>query len=280
MKLDLKFGLTLLITIAGVAIPVWLWQADQTSKSLSVKLATRISLQPKEQDSISGIEISADGSRLEKPHLVVFEIRNNGNKPVPATDFESPVRIRLVSESSIARASISSKTPKDIEATLLTERQAVALKPTLLNPGDSITITAIASGAPPVFEAAARIVGITSIELEDGTANKPNRIKLVLLLFGAILSLISFSLMSDAVVKPDGVFLRRRAAAFVGIVAVFPGVIALQIFLEEIGVQGFWYVVLWYLVLMIPVGFVASALNRSPKTQAADANKLKESVSN
>jgi len=272
MKLDWKFGLTLLITIAGVAVPVWLWQTDQTSKSLSVQLATRISLQPKEQDSISGIEISADGSHLEKPHLVVFEIRNNGNKPIPAADFESPVRIHLVSESSIARASISSKTPKDIEATLLTERQDVSLKPTLLNPGDSISITAITSGAAPLFEAAARIVGVTNVVLEDGTTNRPNRIKLALILCGAILSLISFSLMSDFIVSSEGVFLRRRAAAFVGIVAVFPAVIALQTFLEEMGVQDFWHLMLWYLMLMIPVSFVANALNRNPKTSAADAN--------
>ena len=271
MKYDWKFGLTLLIGFAGVAVPVWLWQADQASKSLSVRMATRISLQPKEQDSLVGIEISADGSRLEKPHLVVFEIRNNGNKPILAADFESPVRIHLISESSIARASISSKTPKDIEATLLTERQAISLKPTLLNPGDSISINAITSGALPLFEASARIVGITSVLLEDSTNAKPNRLKQALLLFGATLSLIGFSLMSDVISKPDGVFLRRRAAAFVGIVTAFPGVIALQAFLEEIGIQGYGYFLLWYMLLMIPVGFLASVLNRSPKVQSTDA---------
>lgn len=272
MKLDWKFALPLLFTVAGVAVPVWLWQADQSSKSLSIKLATKISLQPKEQDTIAGIEILVDGARLEHPHLVVFEIRNDGSKPIPAADFESPVRIQLVSETSLARANVSGKAPKDIEATLLNERQGMALKPTLLNPGDTISITAITSGAPPIFESKARVVGISNVVLEDGTAKRQNRIIVALLLFGSMLSLVSFSLMSDFIIKPNGIFLRRRAAAFVGIIAAFPGVIALQMFLEEIEIQGFWYMMLCYLILMIPAGFIARALNRSQKASVGDEN--------
>lgn len=134
MKLDWKFVLTLLITVAGVASPAWLWQADQSSKSLSIKLATRISIQPKAQDFISGIKMPVDGSQLENPHLVVFEIRNDGSRPIPAADFESPVRIHVVSETSLVRASVTGEAPKDIEATLVSERQDMSLKPTLLNP--------------------------------------------------------------------------------------------------------------------------------------------------
>jgi hypothetical protein len=273
MKLDWKFFLTLVITLAGVAAPVWLWQADQSSKSLSVKLVTRIALQPKEQESISGMEISVDGARLEKPHLVVLEIRNDGRKPIPAIDFESPVQIHLESDTSFVRASVTNQSPKDIEAILSTERQGVSLKPTLLNPGDTISITAITSGAPPIFNTKARVVGISNVVLEDGTTEKPNKIKLALLLLGSILSLIGFSLMSDAVVDPKGVHLRRRAAALVGLVIVFPGVIGLQTFLEEIGVQGFWYTMLYYLILMVPVSFMASALNRSDAAEVRNSSE-------
>ncbi|OAI05614.1 hypothetical protein A1332_12790 [Methylomonas methanica] len=268
MKHDWKFVLTLLFSVAGVGVPVLLWQADQSSKSLTIQLETMISLQPGGQDVIAGIEISADGVYLEHPHLVVFEIRNDGSKPIPAADFESPVSIQLVSETTVARANVSGKEPKDIEATLLNERQGITLKPTLLNPGDTISVTVITSGAPPIFESKARIVGISNVVLEDGAEKKPNRIKLTLLLFGSILSFVSSSLMSDFMVEPKGIFLRRRAAAFVGIVAVFPGVIALQMFLERIEVQGFWYQILSYLILMIPVGFIARALNRSEHANA------------
>ncbi|MES2046816.1 MAG: hypothetical protein V4447_00330 [Pseudomonadota bacterium] len=270
MKLDWKFLLTLLITVAGVAVPVWLWQADQSSKSISIKLATRISIQPKEQGSASGIEISVDGSRLENPHLVVFEIRNNGSKPIPAADFESPVQITVASTTSLIRASITSKTPKDIDTILISGRQGMSLKPTLLNPGDTISITAITSGASPTFESKARVIGISNVVLEDGTAKKPNKIEIAFLLFGSILSLVSFSLVSDFIVNANGVFLRRRAAAFVGIIASFPAVIALQMLLEEVEIQGFWYFMLCYMLLMVPVSIIANVLNTKQKTATSD----------
>lgn len=270
MKLDWKFLLALLATVASVAVPVWLWQADQSSKSLSIKLATRISIQPKEQGAISGIEISVDGTRLVNPHLVVFEIRNNGSKPIPAADFESPVQINVVSETKLVRANITDKAPKDIEATLVSEPQGMSLKPTLLNPGDTVSVTAITSGAPPTFQSKARIVGISSVVLEDGTTKKSNKIILALLLLGSVLSLVSYWLVSDSILKSNGVFLRRRAAVFVGIMGLIPAAIAIPMFLVEVEMQVSWYFILYYLILSFPASFIASVLNRNQKAAAND----------
>ena len=266
MELDWKFLLALLITLAGVAVPVWLWQADQSSKTLSVKLATRIALLPKEQESIPGMEMSVDGSRLEKPYLVVFEIRNDGSKPISAADFESPVQIELNSETSFVHANVTGRIPKDIETRLLSTPKVVSLKPTLLNPGDIVSITVVTSGAPPDFNVKARVVGVPNVALKEGTAEKHNKAILALLVFGAFFSAVSYSLIAKAVIDPAEVHLRRRAAAFVGIVAVIFSAIALQTFLEEIGVQGFWYVLLSYAVLMVPACFMANALNRDQKS--------------
>lgn len=266
MKLDWKFFLTLLITLVGVAVPVWLWQADQNSKSLSVQLITRIALQPKEQESIPGIEISVDGSRLEKPHLVVIVIQNNGSKPISATDFESPVQIRLESESSFVRASVTNQVPKDIEAILSTERQSVSLNPTLLNPRDEISITAITSGAPPIFNTKARIFGISNIVMEDSTTEKPNKIKLALLLLWSILSLIGYSLMTDVLFNTKGGHLRQRAAALIALITGVTGGIGLSTFFKEIGLHVEWYInMLLFIIIIIPSFFIASALNRSEK---------------
>ncbi len=262
MRIDWKFILTLVITLAGVAVPVWLWQADQSSKSLSVKLATRVALQPKEQESISGLEISVDGSRLQAPHLVVFEIRNDGSKPIPAADFESPVQIQLNSETTFARANVTGRVPKDIETTLTTAPKVVSLKPTLLNQGDTVSITAITSGAPPDFKVKARVVGVSNVLLEDGTTEKPNKFRLAFLLISAILSFISYFLMGDVFTDPTGVQLRRRAAAVVGFIAIVSGAISSQTFFDEIGVQGILYLILCTLPLFVPASFMASALNR------------------
>lgn len=270
MKLDWKFLITLLAAVAGVAVPVWLWQADQSSKSLSIKLATKISIQPKEQGPISGIEISVNGARLVNPHLVVFEIRNNGSKPIPATDFESPIQVNPGSETKLVRANITETIPKDIDVSLATDSQGITLKPTLLNPGDFVSVTAITSGDSPTFQSKVRIIGVSNVVLEDGTTKKPNKIKLALLLLGSLLSMTGAWLVSDGVVKTNGVFLRRRAAVFVGLVALIPASIGLLMFLDEVEIQGFWYFMLYDVILILSASLIASVLNRNQKEPKND----------
>lgn len=257
-----KSFVLIILAIAGIAVPVWLFNTDLSSKSLSLKLITRVSLQPEEQRFIPGMEISIDGSRLENPHIVVFEVRNDGRKPISSTDFESPLDIRLESKTSFVYSRVTGKIPKDIEANISSERQQISLKPTLLNPKDTITITAITSGAPPIFGSKARIVGISAVSLVDSTNEKTSKATLVLLLSSSVLLLVAFALVIDSVIKPKGIFLRRRAAAIVGLASGIPGVAIFDTFLKEIGIQGFWYVLVSWMILMIPVMFIAVVLNQ------------------
>lgn len=208
MKLfgDWKYFLTFFITVVGIAVSIWIWQAE-SSKSLSIKLITRVSLQPKEQESLPEMEISVDGSRLENPHLVVFEVTNDGSKPILATDFESPLDIRLESKTSFVRSRVTGTNPKDIEATILSERQLISLKPTLLNSKDTIAITAITSGASPIFVYKARVVGISHVSLEDSTIEKKSIVMLVFWLFGSVLCFVAMYMMFFAVVESKDIFI-------------------------------------------------------------------------
>lgn len=270
MKFDWKFLLPLLAAVASVAAPIWLWQADQNSKSLSIKLATRISIQPKELGTISGVEISAGGIQLTKPHLVVFEIRNNGSKPIPTADFESAVKIKVTSDTKLVRADITDKSPKDIDATLVSDSESMSLKPTLLNPGDAVTVTAITSGDGPIFQSMARIVGISSVTLEDGTTKKPDNPRRFFLALGSVFSLIIVWLISDGFLKVNGIFLRRRAAVCAGVAAIFSTTIMLQIFFEENNTQELRYQIFWYVGLLLFASLIASLLNQKPKATASD----------
>jgi len=274
---DWKFFLTFIIAVAGVVVPVWLWQIDLSSKSLSIKLVTHTSLQPKEQNSLPEFEIFFDGSRLKNPHFAIFEIKNDGSKPILAADFESPIEIRLDSETSFIRSQITDVNPKDIEAIILSESKRILLKPILLNSKDTITINAITSGEPPAFGYKARVAGIPNVSVEDNASKKPNKAKLALLLLGSVLSFSALAIVIDAVTDFKKIFFRPRAAAFVGIVSIFPGVGALEKFLEGIGIVGLWYLIACYLLLSIPAAFIASIINRkhlSPR-QAQETNNSK-----
>ncbi len=269
MKLfsDWKYFLTFFITVVGIAVSIWIWQAE-SSKSLSIKLITRVSLQPKEQESLPEIEISVDGSRLENPHLVVFEVTNDGSKPILATDFESPLDIRLESKTTFVRSRVTGTIPQDIEATILSERQLISLKPTLLNSKDTITITAITSGAPPIFVYKARVVGISHVSLEDSTIEKTSKARHALWLSVSVLSsvamLIIFIAITDAEVRSKDIFMRSRAAIFIGFVSGFPGIVAFGTFLKGIGIEGLGYTMFFFMIMLIIAMFIASAINRKP----------------
>jgi len=259
---DWKFVVTLAAAIAGVIVPVWLWQADLSSKSLAITLSTRVSLQPAEKESLQGMEISFEGKHLDNPHLVILEITNDGSKPILANDFESPLEIRLSSETHFVHSRITDRSPKDIDTDLSIEKNRVSLKPALLNPKDTIRITAITDGIAPTFEAKTRVVGIPSITITDNTVKQNNKAKLILLLIAAVFLAVASQIAYEGTIFSKGVFLRRRAAAFVALISVLPSVAAFITFLEEINITSFWQFMMYYLLMSIPVGFMASALNR------------------
>lgn len=268
MKLisDWKFLATLAAAIAGVVVPVWLWQADLSSKSLSITLATRVSLQPVEKESLQGIEISVDGRRIENPYLVVLEITNDGSKPILASDFESPLDIRLSSDTYFVRARITNKTPKDIDTDITTDKTKISIKPALLNPKDSVSITVVTAGVAPIFETRARVVGIPSISISDNTVKTRNTTRLVFLAVSAALLAVASLVAYEGAWSSRGVLLRQRAAAFVALISAFPSVLAFMTLLEDSGITGFWHFFLYYMLMMIPTGLIASALNRKRST--------------
>lgn len=45
-RIDWKFLLTLLVTVASAVVPVWLWQADLSSKALTLTIKSAANLQP------------------------------------------------------------------------------------------------------------------------------------------------------------------------------------------------------------------------------------------
>lgn len=71
---DWKFLLAQLVAVAAIGVPVWIWQSDLNSKSVSVHVLSKVSLQPKEDASLPGVEISMEGMPLQNPHVVSFQI--------------------------------------------------------------------------------------------------------------------------------------------------------------------------------------------------------------
>jgi hypothetical protein len=189
---DWKYFIALIASVAGVVVPVWLWQADLNSKSLSIRLITRVSLNSVDNKTFPDIELSINGSKLTNPTLIEFIVKNDGSRPILATDFESPLEIRLESASSFVKTRVSNKTPRDIDPIISSENKQITLKPMLINPQDSITISTYTSGDSPVFGYKARVAGVSNVSYEDDSINKPSKFKLSFLFFSSLATIIPY----------------------------------------------------------------------------------------
>ena len=175
LRFDWKFFLTLAITIASVAVPVWLWQVDLSSKALTLTVKSTAELQPKGVDTLDGIQLSLDGKALESPYVSVLEFSNSGSRPIVTSDFEGPIRISTEGTSKLVKARTTSSSPTSLEPVLSLAEGVVLLSPLLLNPGDTIRITAVAAGAKPAFTARARVAGVVEISVIDAQVGRETK---------------------------------------------------------------------------------------------------------
>lgn len=219
---DFKFYLGLAVALAGVIVPIFLWQFDISSKSLSVQLVSSVALQPETSSSVKGLQVVLDGVKIDQPYLSTLEITNNGSKPIPSSDFETTLEIRLTNNTSIVRARISDSIPHEIPAEIsFEETSKVSLEPLLLNPKDRLTFSLITAGGAPAFEPFARISGISKVSYEDSTENNANWKKASGFFFLSIISLTLYMIFSVSLVRPNTVVISRMLALSTMAVSVF-----------------------------------------------------------
>lgn len=194
MRLDWKFVLPLLVTVASVAVPVWLWQYDLRAKSLTVRIVSSVALYSPAASSMPGLQLTLDGKIIDSPILTTLELVNNGSKPIPSNDFEGPLELVVSANAALLGAKVASVVPSSLSAILETDAQTIRLKPLLLNQDDKITFTVLTSGPLPEINTRARIAGVSDVKVENLTGRDRSR----KLIYGmgitafAILGLYSF----------------------------------------------------------------------------------------
>ena len=168
-RLDWKFFLTLIIAIASVAVPVWLWQIDLSSKALTLTVKSIAELQTQGISDLDGVQVLVDGKPLASPFVSVLELSNSGSRPIVASDFEGPVRISAALPSAIAKARQTSSTPASLVPALTLYEGAVLVQPLLLNPGDVVRFTLVSANGKPQYSARGRIAGVSDVAVSDAT---------------------------------------------------------------------------------------------------------------
>lgn len=207
---DWKFFATLLATLAGIVVPILLWQSDHASRSLSVRLVSAVALQPEKNPSVEDLQITLDGVKIESPYLSTLELTNDGSKSISANEFESPLEIRVAENSQVVRARIEHSQPNGIPGTLVSDKNIIKLQPLLLNPSDTLTLAIITSGGQPIFVPQARIAGVSKVLYEDTTTKKNGWKQAAFFLSLATFSTVLYFLASAYLIRPGTITLSRR----------------------------------------------------------------------
>lgn len=234
---DWKFIVTTLLALAGVLVPVWLWQSDQSAQSLQAKVVSTVPMKINSLAAAEDIQVVIGGVPIPSPYLSTVELINNGRKPIAASDFYSPLVISVVHDSQLVRAIVTSTSPVGIDAKLTSTKNSTSLNPLLLNSGDVVRIAVITSNKKPDFSFNARIAGIKQIEIDDITQQhskwKP------ILLFGlmSIASILLYMFLMLVVSKGRGLYLNRWATLLVALLLGFSGAMSLNRLFSILGVD-------------------------------------------
>lgn len=181
--LDWKFALSTLLAVAAVLLPAYLWQADLSAQSLTVRVVSSSALELPADSKVHDMQIIVNGEKIESPHIYSLVLINTGSKPIPTGSFETPLQIRTLNDAKLITAQITGSEPAGIPAKLLIEDNQIKILPFLSNPKDQIDITLVSSG-PLELMAQARIAGVRDLLFEDASQTKSRPIEAFL--FGAI----------------------------------------------------------------------------------------------
>jgi hypothetical protein len=246
---DWKFIFSLLAALAGVLVPVWLWQVELSARSIAVRLVSSVALQPETTSTIPDLQISVDGVKLESPYLSTLELVNSGTKPIPSSDFESPIELLVYEGAQIVRARIASTRPTDVHGEITIDKQSVKLQPLLLNSKDSLTFAVITSGNAPTFASRARIAGISKIAFEDVTRKKLDWNTAAVLLPVALISFVMYMVFLVALIRPTAVTLVRPISVLVMLSCAIASALSLRRASEALQIEQGSYHVWVFLVI-------------------------------
>lgn len=175
MQLDWKFISTLILAVAGVAVPVWLWQADIGAKSLTMTVVSTVPIGGMEAGEMTGVEVTVDGSPAEKPFISVIEVHSSGRRPIAAADFETPIEVSVLPPARLLKAQVKETSPPDLRPSLFIKQGLLAIEPLLLNAGDRIQVNVIGTGALPIFSVRSRVAGVQKVAVVDSISSRVAR---------------------------------------------------------------------------------------------------------
>jgi len=149
--------LGLVVTISLFLIGQWWWRRKALTYTTEVTalLAVHYTLKPKVRILLE------DDSPAENIKLVVITIRNTGQEPIKAADFERPIQFDCGDQAQILTLEVEKTNPEKMGPEVrIAKRSCIELAPLLLNRGNWLKIKALVNRMETLSPPDDRISGV------------------------------------------------------------------------------------------------------------------------
>lgn len=152
------------LAIGAIAATLIVYRLQKNRKDLTYRVRSSTRVISVGEEIAGKLQITYEGIPITGAQLLVIEIANTGNLPVPSSDWETPITLRLKHGGVICSSELTATNPPNLEIKLKTDSEFVRIQPTLLNSGDSISIKLLITEFMEAPEVEGRIIGVKQIK--------------------------------------------------------------------------------------------------------------------
>lgn len=205
IRLNYKSLLTTSIALIGLYF-AWIPASQEFfGKSLTLENIVGIEIGTKLTDPIKDVKLVVAGEEIVVPTFTLFELKNDGAKPITPEDFVSEIEISTSNDTKIIRVVPYDSSEALISMSIVSNK--IKMSKSLLNPNDSVLFKVLTSGKKPTFKVNARIVGVSEIKLVSNKFKVPPTKSTVfkfvdLFVIGSLIFLASIPMFRTSVPTP------------------------------------------------------------------------------
>lgn len=151
-----------MLALFGIGGMFWIYWLQRQSRELTFGIVSSRRPLAIADELSSRVTVQLDGKLVQNLHLLVFGLKNSGQRAIAPSDFQSQLAISFP-EGQVVSAEIASQLPSNLGGLLSISESQIQLAPLLLNPNDQILIQVLLSATNPAWSVDTRILDISSL---------------------------------------------------------------------------------------------------------------------
>ena len=169
-----------ILGVITIILTIYIYREQKVVKSLSYQIIESTPLLTVNSEIKNKLKFLYENREVDDIHLLILEIKNDGNIPIESRDFEPqfPLTFSFGEQAKILSADIIETTPKDLDPKIErfeAEPHKIVISPLLLNHGDRFRIKLLLTQFHPTadIKLSTRISGVKEVKKSDKILNKP-----------------------------------------------------------------------------------------------------------